>query len=194
MSTVRAWRFGNAAARYDQSDEDKFRASVAQALQVVAGSFTVTGGSGALEVDSSGAIVAAGVNALNLSNEFVATVTQTTPTVVVGVSLANVQPNAHTWSAAQTFSVGVTLTAGPLIVGADPGGANIVRIGGAVAITSGAVSSSTSLILGTTRQYAAMRPTTPRSCLRLASPAARRGYTRRIQTARRAFGYSATAA
>ena len=65
MSTVRAWRFGNAAARYDQSDEDKFRASVAQALQVVAGSFTVTGGSGALEVDSSGAIVAAGVNALS---------------------------------------------------------------------------------------------------------------------------------
>ena len=114
MSNVRSWRFTNAPPRYDKDDEDKFRARVGQALQDVSSSFTVTGGSGALEIDSNGAIVAAGVNALNLSNEFVATVTQTVPTVVVGVTLATVQPNAHTWSVDQTFSshviVGVSVT------------------------------------------------------------------------------------
>src|SRR4029077_7890686 len=55
-------------------------------------------------------------------NEFVATVTQSTPTVVVGVSLATTQPNAHTWSAAQTFNGNVAISkASPVVVISDTG-------------------------------------------------------------------------
>lgn len=122
---MRTWRFADAAARYDVVDENKFRRAIEQALQVVSVPPAGQGGTGSLEVDNAGAVVSYGVNDLNFSNEFVATVTQAAPTVIVGVSLATTQPSAHTWSADQTFSSHV-------IIGTDPGGTSPLRVGGHV--------------------------------------------------------------
>lgn len=127
MPVVRSWRFTNAPEKYVKDDEDRFRNAVAQALQIVSVPAVAGGGSGALEVDNGGSVVAAGVNTLNFSNEFVTTVSQTTPTLVVGVSLATVQPSAHTWSADQTFSSHV-------VIGTDPTGPDVLRVGGVVTI------------------------------------------------------------
>ena len=116
MSFGRSWRFANALKSYDKDDEDKFRSSVAAALQSVAAS--LTGGSGILEIDSNGAVVATGVNALNFVGGSVV-VTQSTPTVVVAVTGNSIGALVNKTTGSTTdVSIGtVTLKANTLTTG-----------------------------------------------------------------------------
>ena len=96
MST-RAWRFANAAPRYDEIDENKFRRALEAALQQVAASPASAGGSGTVAVTtgSGSTLVASGVNFLNFSSDFQAVVTQISPSVTVAVSLVSGQAQVN---------------------------------------------------------------------------------------------------